>query len=101
EFVQEEAGYGTDLIWGNCYDEELGDKLSVTVIATGFENRSAKRTLKQADGKVVVSLDDNEQPKPAPEPPKKKGLADIGYEPMEASDRTIEFEDVQEVVAKY
>ena len=26
EFVQEEAGFGTDLIWGNCYDESLGEK---------------------------------------------------------------------------
>jgi len=39
EFVQEEAGYGTDLIWGNCYDESLGDKICVTVIATGFEHK--------------------------------------------------------------
>src|SRR5690606_36609399 len=23
EYVQAEAGYGTDLIWGNCYDESL------------------------------------------------------------------------------
>lgn len=37
EYVQEAAGYGTDLIWGNCYEETLGEKLSVTVIATGFE----------------------------------------------------------------
>jgi cell division protein FtsZ len=26
------------LIWGNCFDESLGEKLSVTVIATGFNN---------------------------------------------------------------
>ncbi|MCB0606033.1 MAG: cell division FtsZ family protein, partial [Saprospiraceae bacterium] len=32
EHVQEEAGYGTDLIWGNCYDEKLGDKISITLI---------------------------------------------------------------------
>jgi len=38
EYVQEEAGQGTDLIWGNCFDESLGEKLSVTVIATGFNN---------------------------------------------------------------
>lgn len=102
EFVQEEAGYGTDLIWGNCYDEDLGEKISVTVIATGFENRSAKRSKKQADGKVIVSLDDNEQPKQDHrEPPKKKGLADIGYEPLERPEHTIEFDDVRETVAKY
>lgn len=36
DFVQREAG-DAELIWGNCYDDTLGDKLSVTVIATGFE----------------------------------------------------------------
>ena len=37
EYVQEEAGYTADLIWGNSYDETLGKKISVTIIATGFE----------------------------------------------------------------
>jgi hypothetical protein len=37
EFVQREAGENANLIWGNCYDERLGEKLSVTIIATGFE----------------------------------------------------------------
>ena len=57
EFVQEEAGDGANLIWGNCYDETLGDKLSVTVIATGFESR-AQNNHKEADTKVVLTLDD-------------------------------------------
>lgn len=54
DYVQGEAGYGTDLIWGNCYDEELGDKISVTIIATGFEDNK----LKGKDGeKKVVTLE--------------------------------------------
>ena len=36
EYVQQEAGYGTDVIWGNCSDHNLGDGISVTVIATGL-----------------------------------------------------------------
>ena len=62
EFVQGEAGEDTDLIWGNCYDESLGDKLAVTVIATGFEDveRSPEKTPKEeAPEKIVVSLEDN------------------------------------------
>lgn len=43
EYVQEEAGHGTDLIWGHCIREELGDKITVTVIATGFENKYKNR----------------------------------------------------------
>lgn len=39
EFIQEEAGVGTDMIWGNCQDDSLGSKISVTLIATGFDKR--------------------------------------------------------------
>ncbi len=37
EYVQEAAGYNADLIWGNTTDPKLGDKINVTVIATGFK----------------------------------------------------------------
>jgi len=47
EFVQEEAGFGTNLIWGNCFDESLGDKISVTIIATGFESKKSQRSPKK------------------------------------------------------
>lgn len=44
EYVQAAAGEGTDLIWGNCFDETLGEKICVTVIATGFETGRNKET---------------------------------------------------------
>jgi cell division protein FtsZ len=47
DYIQQEAGLAADLIWGNCTDESLGDKLSVTIIATGFqtsEERQVNRT---------------------------------------------------------
>src|SRR5690606_2122998 len=56
EYVQAEAGYGTDLIWGNCYDESLGDKLSVTIIATGFEQNILRGDKPE---KIVVDIDDD------------------------------------------
>lgn len=36
DHIQEEAGLDADVIWGNGSDEDLGDKLSITIIATGF-----------------------------------------------------------------
>ncbi|MBL0308243.1 MAG: cell division protein FtsZ [Bacteroidetes bacterium] len=36
EYVQEAAG-STDIIFGTCDDPSMGDKLSVTLIATGFQ----------------------------------------------------------------
>ena len=36
EYVQDATGKVAEIIWGNGVDEELGDKLRVTLIATGF-----------------------------------------------------------------
>ncbi|MDX1284084.1 MAG: cell division protein FtsZ [Draconibacterium sp.] len=36
DFVQNKAGFDADLIWGNGKENDLGEQLSVTVIATGF-----------------------------------------------------------------
>ncbi|MBW6534780.1 MAG: cell division protein FtsZ [Mariniphaga sp.] len=37
ETLQERAGQAADIIWGNGYDENLGDQVSVTILATGFK----------------------------------------------------------------
>ncbi len=60
EFVQEEAGQGTDLIWGNCFDESLGESISVTLIATGFEEGREQIIEQERQKKVRVSLDSND-----------------------------------------
>ena len=58
EYIQAEAGYGTDLIWGNCFDESLGEKLSVTIIATGFEQNMMKGD-KNETQKILVGIDED------------------------------------------
>ena len=42
EYVQNTCGNCSDVIWGNGVDESLGDDISVTLIATGFENKVRK-----------------------------------------------------------
>jgi cell division protein FtsZ len=59
DYVQEEAGYGTDLIFGTCNDDALGDRISVTVIATGFNER-ATLTGKKVESKVFVPLEETQ-----------------------------------------
>ena len=54
DYIQEEAGLAADLIWGNCIDENLGDKLSVTIIATGFQTKDERE--KEQSSKKVVSM---------------------------------------------
>ena len=57
EYIQEESGQGTDMIWGNCYDESLGEHILVTVIATGFKEGAQKEMFTQPAHQVKVSLD--------------------------------------------
>ncbi|HQX43927.1 MAG: cell division protein FtsZ [Saprospiraceae bacterium] len=81
EYIQQEAGYDTDLIWGSCVDESLEDQISVTLIATGFgqgyKNRSGQETVK----KVVIDLNEDE--------------VDISKSEIDqpSSAQTVEFED--------
>ena len=105
EFVQEEAGYGTDLIWGNCYDESLGDKISVTIIATGFGDKKSIYTASGADRKVVHL--DEDKIKEDDKPETRVSLEDItgeadpvGYNRDNSDTQTFEFEDLEEAKAR-
>ena len=44
DHIQKEAGHTADIIFGVGTDEELGDQVSVLVIATGFTNENIKNT---------------------------------------------------------
>lgn len=62
DYIQNEAGYTAELIWGNGTDESLGNSISVTVIATGFgisQNANVEFGVKPE--KIVHSLE-NDKP---------------------------------------
>jgi cell division protein FtsZ len=58
EYIQQEAGFETDLIWGTCVDDSLNDQISVTLIATSFGAGYKERV--QTDAGVRVNLDHDE-----------------------------------------
>ena len=58
DFIQQEAGLAADLIWGNCIDETLGEKLSVTIIATGFQTMEERTVDKKQQRKVSLLAPD-------------------------------------------
>ncbi len=60
DYIQDEAGSTADVIWGHGYDATLGDKLSVTIIATGFKSNPITG-FEKAPEKKVTTLD--EEPK--------------------------------------
>ncbi|NOY95316.1 MAG: cell division protein FtsZ [Chlorobi bacterium] len=59
EFLQEKAGQEADIIWGNGYDESLGDKVSVTILATGFATNPNK-IMQEEKPSQKFELDDND-----------------------------------------
>jgi len=43
DYIQQEAGQNAEIIWGNGKDSSLGNKISITLVATGFNtDRSVK-----------------------------------------------------------
>jgi cell division protein FtsZ len=56
DYIQSEAGLAADLIWGNCRDEALGEKISVTIIATGFQTKD-EREREQSTKKIINMLE--------------------------------------------
>lgn len=57
------AGEGTDVILGLGYDPSLGDKIGITLIATGFEYKDpftkpvAKKEVPKKEEKIVMTLE--------------------------------------------
>jgi len=67
DYIQNEAGQSAEVIWGNGFDESLGAKISITLIATGFMSPEdiEETTLNKGKKKTVYSLGDslpNEKP---------------------------------------
>ena len=57
-YVQDAAGNETDIIFGTCDDESLGDKISITLIATGFEKKIQSQIPKK---KEIITLEPTQQ----------------------------------------
>lgn len=70
DFIQKEAGNTAEIIFGVGTDEELGDAISVLVIATGFAKDDKKHA--GPTEKIKISLNDNLSASSKPESPFKQ-----------------------------
>lgn len=68
EYVQSAAGHEADVIWGNCLDERMEDRINLTVIATGFAG-GYKASKPAAEERVVLDLDKSPEPAGFEPPP--------------------------------
>lgn len=69
DYIQEKAGNSADIIMGIGKDPGLGDKVGVTVIATGFKTGEQKKQelIEKEPGKIVHKLEDVVKPAPVVE----------------------------------
>ena len=75
EYAQSICGNSSDVIWGNGVDESLGDAISVTLIATGFDSKKVVETIQPAateqpapKARIVHGLNEEQKPAPQPQP---------------------------------
>jgi len=94
DFIQEKAGNSADLIWGNGVDEELGDKISVTIIATGFSTSSIpEMAMNQNQEKTYHTLSDEVlENKSAMKSEVKSSVENELYGSKNVKQKTFEFE---------
>ena len=70
DHIQAEAGYGANIIMGVGEDEKLGEAISVTVIATGFDVHQQNDITNVEPKKVVHALEDEQTMEHDLTPPK-------------------------------
>ncbi|MDA3816264.1 MAG: cell division protein FtsZ [Prolixibacteraceae bacterium] len=74
EYLQEKAGDDANIIWGNGFDDSLGSKISVTIVATGFKTNPSEilqEQEKEPEQKVELEMPEdkifiNEEEEDAP-----------------------------------
>ncbi|MFC2101921.1 cell division protein FtsZ [Bacteroidota bacterium] len=64
DYIQEKTKSSTEVIWGNGLDESLGDKISVTIIATGFDDEHRRQGEPSKKDVVIRDLYDTEKTAP-------------------------------------
>jgi cell division protein FtsZ len=61
DYIQTEAGFNANIIMGVGEDEKLGDTISVTIIATGFNVEQQKEIVNLEPKKIIHSLEDEQK----------------------------------------
>ncbi|MCF8322149.1 MAG: cell division protein FtsZ [Flavobacterium sp.] len=61
DYIQSEAGYNANIIMGVGEDETLGDAISVTIIATGFDVEQQNEIVNTEPKKIIHTLEDEQK----------------------------------------
>lgn len=100
-YLLSQAGEGTDVILGMGYDNTLGERLGITLIATGFEHKdpfmkpAVKQEAPQGEEKIVMTLKKEEEG-PVAWSPVKEEEKEAMIEPVTEPDVQVEKEIIKE-----
>jgi cell division protein FtsZ len=61
DYIQDEAGYDANIIMGIGEDEELGDAIAVTIVATGFAADQQSTIINTEVKKIIHTLEDEQK----------------------------------------
>jgi len=93
DFVNSEVGSSPNIIWGTGLDSSLGQSISITIIATGFESNSIPELYATKTTKKTITLSDGQSEVKRKQP--KVELLDedeTDDESLDFKQRTIDFD---------
>jgi cell division protein FtsZ len=89
DYIQEKTKNSAEVIWGNGIDESLEDNISVTIIATGFDENHKRKAIQAEKPVIVTPLYDQPTQKISMNPPvtpaiiKEEPPVSVNYEEMQ------------------
>ncbi|MEM0999349.1 MAG: cell division protein FtsZ [Bacteroidota bacterium] len=90
EYIQEAAGDNADIIFGTVYNEEMGEELSVTVIATGFDSET--RSFESQPVRSTLYVEPETRPRSEPLPPPNPPTESSDLEDFHISSNSFSFD---------
>ncbi len=90
DYIQEEAGMNAEIIWGNGNDDSLGNKISITLVATGFSSDDIEQIERPVKRKVHELTVGPKEEKVKPKPRITEPISEITLiKPEEAKDTEV------------
>ena len=101
DFIQAEAGHNANIIMGVGDDESLGDSISITIIATGFDVEQQHEIVNVEPKKIIHTLEDEQK---SVHDLTKKSIPSFNWDnnetPVAKADDRIVFELLEDTIAE-
>ncbi len=100
DYIQEKTKSSTEVIWGNGLDDRLEDKISVIIIATGFDDEHRRTSEYRKKDVVILDLYGSEKSKPIVETriekPESEVITELKPEPITETELEVIVDETEE-----